>query len=115
MKRYETIIEDLYEAFLNASKKEYPNCTEYMFNYNETNYMVVTGKSSMLNIIKFGTVNSSTNYFNNSDSINIRITELENQEAIVKRIFEYYVKYVIADIAIKNEVVDNITEIYEET
>lgn len=113
MKRYKTIIDGLYEAFRNASKKEYRNVDEYRFTYNDSNYMILITNSSLGTIIRFGIIDDIANYRKNSLLINAK-TE-DDIEKVIKNLFEYYVKYVIADQTIIDEVIDSIIEIYEET
>lgn len=115
MKRYETIIEGLYEAFRNASKKEYRNLDEYRFTYNNVNYMIVVTNSSSYTIIRFGIIDDKTNYFDRKKCLLVNAKPEDDIENVIKNIFEYYAKYVIADQTVIDEVIDSIIETYEET
>lgn len=115
MKRYETIIEGLYEAFRNASKKEYKDLNEYRFTYNNVNYMIVITNSSTCTIIRFGIIDNITNYFDRKKCLLVNAKTEDDIENVIKNLFEYYTKYVIADKTIIDEVIDNIIKIYEET
>ena len=115
MKRYETIIEGFYEAFINASKKEYKNLNEYRFTYNNVNYMIVITNSSSCIIIRFGIIDDKTDYFDRKTCLVVNAKPEDDIENVIKNIFEYYAKYVIADQTIIDEVIYSIIEIYEET
>lgn len=115
MKRYETIIEELYEAFRNASKKEYKNLNEYRFTYNNVNYMIVLTNSSSCTIIRFGIIDDKTDYFDRKKCLLVYTKNEDDIENVIKNLFEYHAKYVIADRTIIDEVIDSIIEIYEET
>lgn len=115
MKRYETIIEGLYEAFKNASMKKYKNLDEYRFTYNNVNYMIVVTNSSSCKIVRFGIIDDKTNYFDRKKCLLVYAKSEDNIENIIKNLFEYHAKYVIADQTIIDEVIDSIIEIYEET
>ena len=115
MKRYETIIEGLYEAFRNASMKEYKSLNEYRFTYNNINYMIVVTNSPTCTIIRFGIIDDKTNYFGRKKCLLVNAKPEDDIENVIKNIFEYYAKYVIADQTIIDEVIDSIIETYEET
>lgn len=115
MKRYETIIEGLYEAFKNASKKEYKNLDEYRFTYNDVNYMIVITNSSSCTIIRFGIIDDKTDYYDRKKCLLVYTKTEDDIENVIKNLFEYYAKYVIADKTIIDEVINSIIEIYEET
>lgn len=115
MKRYEILIEGLYEAFKNAFKKEYKNLDEYRFTYNNVNYMIVVTNSSSCIIIRFSIIDNKTGYFDRKKCLLVYAKPEDDVENEVKNLFEYYAKYVIADQTIIDEVIDSIIEIYEET
>lgn len=112
MKHYETIIEGLYEAFRNASKTEYKGLNEYRFTYNNVNYMIVVTNSSSCTYIRFGIINGN---FDRKKSLLVNAKPEDDIENVIKNIFEYYAKYVIADQTVIDEVIDSIIETYEET
>lgn len=102
MKRYETIIEELYKAFKNARCDEFQNglIKEYCFDYDSLHYKLIyvtvitplkSGGYETKYMISFGRF--YRNGFKKESTVNVKYFEKPNN---IKNIFEYYVKYIIA-------------------
>ena len=116
MKRYETIIEGLYEAFKNTRCNEFQNglIKEYCFDYDSLHYKLIyvtvisplkVDEYDRKYMISFGRL--YRNGFKKESTINVKYSEKPNN---IKNIFEYYVKYIISknDETLYNEIITDL-------
>lgn len=112
MKKYKKQTNNLYKAFLSSEKKEYKGITEYKFTVNNVDYMLNIAKSGLYSYIRFGILDKGTKYFDRSSFVSLSLAEEQPISTYIKRLFEYYAKYVTADDSIVDEVVEDIVKLY---
>lgn len=114
MKKFKKYSEGLYKAYKNAEVTEYPGIHEYLFSYNNSNYLLVIAESTTNVRVKFGETETPTSYFNNKNAIKVDVETISDVEETVRNIFNYYIKYKLEDPEIIDEVVNEAIRVFTE-